>query len=173
MGNVSDKRGFSFNSKISRIVDKVEVFIAAFFLAFITLLVFFSVVARKLFGYSSGVIEESIRFAMIWMIFVAGSLAFKRNMHISINIIVDRLSERKKLFLQTFACLLGLVFCVFLVVEGLELVVNSYQLDERSIASWKFPLWIPRLAVPVGALLMAFRLLERIMKHMVLLRQVK
>lgn len=162
-----------FNGKISRFVDKVEVFITAFLLAFITLLVFFGVIARKFFGYSSGVIEEAIRFSMIWMIFVAGSLTFKRNMHITINLIVDRLSEKNKLLLQTFACVLGMLFCVFLVIQGMEIVLQSYQLDERSIASWKFPLWIPRLAVPVGALLMAFRLFERILMNIALLRQVK
>ncbi|OUM86062.1 MAG: hypothetical protein BAA01_01555 [Bacillus thermozeamaize] len=170
---MNTNNGLPFNGKISRIVDKIEVFLTAFLLSFITLLVFFSVVARKLLGYSSGVIEESVRFAMIWMVFVAGSLAFKRDMHITINILVDKLSEKKKLFLQTFACLLGFLFCVFLVVKGLELVISSYQLDERSIASWKFPLWIPRLAVPVGALLMAFRLLERMLQNLVMLRQVK
>ncbi len=152
------------------VLSNVEKYISGIFLGIATLLVVVAVILRFCFGYSSSIIEEAVRYLIIWSVFVGGSLALKNNVHITVDILTIRLPVRTRLVLQTFAYLAGIAYCILLAVKGMQLVHNSILIDERTTSAWRLPMFIPRLAVPVGAMLFIVRFAQKAMENINALR---
>lgn len=80
--------------------------------------------------------------------------------HIRVRIVLSRLAPPARRAAEIVVSLIALVFCVFFTFALLEFTLNTYGLDERSIAS-NTPLWIPQAVVTFGVLLMALQFLAR------------
>ncbi|GAX88816.1 TRAP transporter small permease [Effusibacillus lacus] len=149
-------------NRFSRILSKTETLISGIFLIAACVLVFTSVVLRVFWDYSSSIMEEAVRYLIVWCIFIGASLALKNDKHITIDILLKRLPEKIRIGFQTLAFLLGLGLCLFIFFKGVNLVWHSYLISEKSTSAWRMPMFIPKLAVPVGAILISFRFLEKI-----------
>jgi C4-dicarboxylate transporter, DctQ subunit len=152
------------------IVTRIEQWVAGLSLGLATLFVIVAVVMRYFFQYAPPHFEELTRYLIIWSVFVGASHLLHRNGHITIDVLIITLPVRARLVLQTFAYGLGVVFCVLIAYYGLQMVLQSYELGARSISSLRAPMWIPQLAVPLGAALMLLRFVEKIALHLRLLR---
>ncbi|USG67365.1 TRAP transporter small permease [Brevibacillus ruminantium] len=107
-------------------------------LAFMAILVFGNVVLRYLFNSGITWSEEMSRFLFVWLIFLGAIGALKDNEHLSVDMLVKRLSPRMKKL-------------VFVITNGLLLYVLWLVLD----GSWKMTLInlnssAPATGLPLG-----------------------
>ena len=130
-----------------------------FFLSILTVIVPTEVFLRYLFGKSLYITEEFTRYLMVWVVFLASSLAVSENSHISIEIFVNRFRGRTRSCLNLIALLLLLTFLVFLIIEGI--IALSFQMDQI-VPSLGIPIFWFYLAIPVGSCLMILNLLPKI-----------
>jgi C4-dicarboxylate transporter DctQ subunit len=151
-----------FFSRLGRILDQFEKYVAGITLGFAALLVFLQVILRYFFGYSPSYFSELIRYSIVWSVFIGGSYALRQNKHLAIDILLLRMSERTRQFVQIFASAVGAVFCLYLAYMGWLVVLDTMHLGERSSSALGVPMYIPRLAVPVGAFLLFIRFVEKI-----------
>jgi C4-dicarboxylate transporter DctQ subunit len=96
---------------------------------------------------------------MVWVVFLASSLALKEDSHISIGILVNRFDVRARAWVNLIAQGLLVTFLVFLIIEGV--IALRFQMDQI-IPSLGLPIFWFYLAIPVGSVLMILNLLPKI-----------
>ena len=142
-----------------RILNQAIRIVTILFLSTLTVMVPIEVFLRYLFGKSLYITEEFTRYLMVWVVFLASSLALREDAHISIGILVNRFKGRTRSYLNLIAQVLLIVFLVFLTIEGI--IALRFQTDQI-IPSLGLPIFWFYLAIPVGSLLMILNLLPRI-----------
>ena len=132
-------------------------------LSVLTILVPIEVFLRYLFGKSLYITEEFTRYLMVWVVFLASSLAIREDSHISIGIFVNRFRGRTRSWINLIAHILLVIFLVFLIIEGV--IALRFQMDQI-IPSLEIPIFWFYLAIPVGSFLMILNLLPKIWENL-------
>ena len=101
--------------------------------------------------------EEFPRFILIWLTFLGSAIAMKNRSHLSISLLTNRLSVKKRISVQFFANLLSLLFISILVWGGI--IITILTMPNRT-AALQMPTGLVYLAVPVGGILMIIYLLK-------------
>jgi C4-dicarboxylate transporter DctQ subunit len=138
-----------------RILNKSIRVLTILFLSVLTIIVPVEVFLRYLFGKSLYITEEFTRYLMVWVVFLASSLAVREDSHISIGILVNWFSGRTRSWLNLIAQVLLVIFLVFLIIEGI--IALGFQMDQI-IPSLGLPIFWFYLAIPVGSFLMILNL---------------
>lgn len=163
MGRFLGERGLPFSSlggrMFYRILNKSIRVLTILCLSVLTILVPIEVFLRYLFGKSLYITEEFTRYLMVWVVFLASSLAIREDSHISIGIFVNRFRGRTRSWINLLAQILLVTFLIFLIIEGV--IALSFQMDQI-IPSLGLPIFWFYLAIPVGSFLMILNLLPKI-----------
>lgn len=110
------------------------------------------IVSRVMFS-AVGWTEEVARFLLVWITFLAGTLAFQRGRHIAVTFAVDALSGRLRQVARIAATLAVLAFMVALVVIGYRYMqVQSFQKS----ASLRLSMTYVYAVIPLSAALMGW-----------------
>ena len=103
--------------------------------------------------------EESVRYAIIWMVFIGASAAFRLDAHIRIDVVARGLPAGARKGLSLIIILICMVFAVVLLIEGLALVNMMRRFGQTSPAL-EVPMYQVYAVIPVASAMMLFRLLE-------------
>ncbi|MGP8289264.1 TRAP transporter small permease [Vreelandella zhanjiangensis] len=110
------------------------------------------IVSRVLFT-AVGWTEEVARFLLIWVTFLAGTLAFQRGHHIAVTFAVDALPTRLRQVARILAVVAVIAFMITLVVIGYRYMqVQSFQKS----ASLRVPMSYVYAVMPISAAIMAW-----------------
>lgn len=138
-----------------KIIERTEERFCALALLFTALLLFVNVVLRYVFKSSTSWAEELIRYLMIWITFVGGSVCVRKGAHIRMDFLMTLLPSWSHKWLDSAVYALAAAFCAALTLYGVKLVLFTIKLKQTSPALC-IPMWIPYLAVPIGSALMTF-----------------
>ncbi len=141
--------------------DNFEEYILIVSFIFLVPLLFMQIVMRYVFHDSLSWSEELARFIFLWQIWLGASYAVKKTRHIRIDIIKGKLSVRQNFILEISITFLCISFCLFLAINGSEMVNQIFRLGQISPALL-LPMGYPYLSIPVGASLMTIRYLEKL-----------
>ena len=125
--------------------------------------VFFRFVLNDPFIWS----DEAVKLVFAWFCFAGMSVIARRTMHLRVDVIDHFVGHRLKTALRLFASLFVLGTAVLLFVTGIQLSLSQAgnQFASMPISrAWSFA------ALPVGALLMAHRVLVLVRADLVELR---
>lgn len=129
--------------------------------AMIVSTVFMEVVRRSLLSYSSIWAEEIARYAFIYIAWIGASSAIKERAHIRIDVILNLLSQRMKSIVYIFGDIITLILAVLAIYMSMESVLNSIHFGSVTHGLRISQAWF-LAAVPLGFLMMFFRLLQSI-----------
>lgn len=96
--------------------------------------------------------DEAMRYAMVWVAFLAGSALVFRQEHMALNVIDAIRSRAVAWLLRAFVLLAIFSFAVLLIVYGWPLAMRNIR---QLSPSAQIPLVYAYVAVPVGGVLMA------------------
>lgn len=144
--------------KIVDIYNTIESHVMVVALAFSTLLIFVQVVFRYVLNNSITWSEELARYIFIWLIWLGTSVSMKQKEHIRMDMLSNALHGKAKVALDLFSNILMLVFCVFLVIYGWQLVASMMTRGNLSVAL-RLPMWIVYLSLPFSQLIVALRVI--------------
>jgi C4-dicarboxylate transporter DctQ subunit len=144
--------------KVLYILDQIEEKFLVSAFAITVLLILTQVFMRKVINYSLSWSEELARYLFIWQCWVGISLAERYSKHIRITILPDKLKDKSRAGLELFVLIILLVTSLTLAVYGMEMVVNLVASGSSS-AALKIPIFFVYLALPVGCLLFALRII--------------
>lgn len=144
-------------------VNRATKGVTILFLSVVTVMVAIEVFLRYCLGKSLYVTEELTRYLMVWVVFLASSLAVRDNSHVSIEIIANLFKGRARAWYNLIAQLFFLTFLAFLILEGV--VALSFQM-EQIIPTLNIAIFWFYLAIPVGGALMILNLLPRLWENL-------
>ncbi len=110
------------------------------------------IVSRVLFS-AVGWTEEVARFLLVWITFLAGTLAFQRGRHIAVTFAVDALPLRLRSLARFAALAVVLAFMITLIVIGYRYMqVQSFQKS----AALRLSMTYVYAVIPLSATIMAW-----------------
>ncbi len=149
--------------KCSDLINVVSKYVLGIIVATMFASIILQVALRYLFNTGLSWPEELTTFLMAWMTFLGSAIAVKQMEHISINMFVERLSQRGQLLVRLITKITMLLFVILLVYLGYNLAVNSVNYFSNAL---RLSLFWPRLSILVGGSIMVLHLVHFIVRDL-------
>ncbi len=151
--------------KIVSAVDLVVKWVLIFLMGASVLNVLWQVFTRFILNHPSSWTEELARYMLIWVSLLGAAYATRLKMHLSIDVLTERLTGRLKCYSQ-MAIYIGVLFfaVMVMIVGGIRLVDLTLSLNQIS-AALNVKLGYVYSIVPVSGLLIAFYALVFILEN--------
>jgi C4-dicarboxylate transporter, DctQ subunit len=139
-----------------RWLEYLEEGLVILLMAAMTLVTFMQVVARYVFNYSFVWALELTGVMFAWLIFIGMSYGVRVGAHIGVDIVVKSLGPRAARFIGSVAAALCIAYALIVTYGGYQYVSKMHDVG---ILMQDIPVqqWIPRLVIPLGFALLAFR----------------
>lgn len=105
--------------------------------------------------------EELARYLMIWIAYIGASLGIKKNAHLGVEILVNKLPKSLKSVAKYFRVAIILLFNALIISFSYKIINHQMNMGQLSPAM-AIPIWYAYLAIPVGALLMIIRSIQMV-----------
>ncbi|WP_434036421.1 TRAP transporter small permease [Formosa sp. 4Alg 33] len=150
----------AFRNTLDSILGKALIAI----MGIMVLNVLWQVFTRFIVGTPSSFTDELSRYLMVWLGILGAAYVSGKNMHVAIDVLPQRFSERtqKQLRLFVFALVIAFAF-VAMVVGGFRLVYITYVLEQRS-PSLQIPLAAVYAVIPLSGMLIIYYKITDIIK---------
>ena len=109
--------------------------------------------------------EEVIVYVAVWAVMIIASDLVRTNGHVRPDLVLRLMGPQAQRWVESFNCLVALVFAFGMVWYGWDVVNTALLLDQRSSSDLQFPVWIYYLALPVGGGLMFLRYCVRLFMY--------
>jgi TRAP-type C4-dicarboxylate transport system permease small subunit len=104
-------------------------------------------------------------YAIAAALFLALPQTLRRQEHIRVTLLMDRLGARARAALEWWSLLAGFALSVYMAVYALRLVWVSHGMHDVSPAADATPLWIPQIAMALGCVGFALSLADAIVSR--------
>ena len=149
--------------KFRKKIDKTLEVILIILLSVLVINVLWQVFSRYLLKSPSSFTDELARYLLIWVGILGAGYAAGKKLHLAIDIIPSKLSEKRKVILDRIIYLLvGLFAASVMVAGGLRLVYITLHLHQTS-PSLKLPMGLVYIIIPVSGLLIVYYCLSDIL----------
>jgi TRAP-type C4-dicarboxylate transport system permease small subunit len=122
----------------------------------------FSAATLRWFGIDMSWSTDLAQLVFAWVCFIGADLAMKQKRHMGVEILTERLPERIRNGIYLFNSILVLMFLVFVVYYGINLCIVNVQ---RSFNTLPISYSFVTASAPVGAILMIFTTVRRIIEY--------
>jgi len=146
--------------KVIRIWDKLEEILIVILMSLATYLSFQEIVLRSVFNTGwSGSYEITIM-SLIWCTFIGVSLGIKKNVHIGVDLLVNKMPPGPRKFFVYLSIFCCLAFGLVISYQGYHFTVfiSKSHLLSRDL---RIPMKWAYLSVPVCGVLMTLRFIEK------------
>jgi TRAP-type C4-dicarboxylate transport system permease small subunit len=147
---------------LDRVYDAAG-YLAAFFMVGILLMVLASVVGRMA-GFNLRGSDAYAGYAMAAASFLALAHTLKRGEHIRVNLFLERFKGRLRRPLELWCHAAGTFFCAVLAFFSVRLVWQSHAFNDISQGNDATPLWIPQVAMALGALVLLLAMADELVR---------
>ena len=134
-------------------------YLAAFFMAGILAMVLASVVGR-LVGFNLRGSDAYAGYCMAASGFLALAHTLKRGEHIRVMLLLERFGGKLKRPLDLWSHAAGTFFCAVLAWFSVRLAWQSHVYNDISQGNDATPLWIPQIAMAVGAIVLLVAMVD-------------
>ena len=113
---------------IKKVLAKLLAGIATILLSIMTILVLYQVFTRYILNSPAAFTEELVRYFLIWTGFIGAAYAFLTRQHMSLVLILDKLTPAKRRMLMAVIDVLILVFAIFVItIGGFKLALSAQK----------------------------------------------
>lgn len=158
------KRMILLLDKAIKTLTTIATWIAGLCIILIVFIVSYEVFMRGLFDAPTEWSLEISGYLLIVSGFLGLAAALADDKHIKVDLLTSYLPGNVNRTLGVIVSFAGLLFCVFLFIYGFEMMVSSYTLGRTSTSTLRIPLYLPQIAVPLGALLITLEFIRKIIR---------
>ncbi len=164
-------------SVIDKILGAINRSIAAFGIAAGVVLAFVNVVARYGFNGSITWASELTNYFFIWSAFFGAAYCFKKDAHISVTILMERLPAPIMKALMILSHVIVIIYLGAVSYYGYKFLQLEIDLEEVSVDlvvpqihwlgmsdDWAVPMWIPYSVIPLAFASAALRVFEKLIE---------
>jgi TRAP-type mannitol/chloroaromatic compound transport system permease small subunit len=125
------------------------------------------VIARFVFNSPTNWVHESM-FLMYGMQYVlCGAYAYREDQHVRVDVFYVKFSPRGKAIADIVTSVFFFIFILTMTWTGARFAMDAINNNEVSFTEWGIQYWPVKLALPVGAALMALQGLSKLIKDIV------
>ncbi|MBI1226672.1 MAG: TRAP transporter small permease subunit [Bacteroidetes bacterium] len=137
-------------------INKYLGYVLVLLMAVMTLDVLWGVVTRYALGSQADWSEELARFLLIWIGILGAAYAAGQHMHLSIDLLMPKLStaNQRRLFVFINFVIIAFAVCV-MVIGGLRLMYITQVLGQLS-AAMRIPMYVVYAVLPLSGLLVVY-----------------
>jgi C4-dicarboxylate transporter DctQ subunit len=138
---------------ISRLCDGLEKIItnlSALLVIIITSLIGIEVVGRYFFNKSYGFLEDFSRWMMVWISFLSAGVLLRKDQHVRIDVLEIVFRPLVKNIMKLLSLIACLITGIWFSWAGTLTCIRAYRSLEMDISVLDVPLYIIRLALPIG-----------------------
>ena len=146
---------------VYNLVSKIEEVISSLCIGLMTIAITMQVFNRYVLQNSLDWSEELGRYLFIWAVYVGCSYAIQEDRHLEVTIIREYTGPRLKKAILAIAYGLTIIFCLFCVVYGIQMIQLLISTGQKTPALEIKMYWV-FASVPVGLGLMALRTAMRL-----------
>ena len=117
-------------------------------------LIAYSVVMRYFLNQPVTWVDELVGYLLVASVMLAAADALRHGEHIAVDILTERLGGRGRRLVTLAGLVAVALAAALLTVEGWDMVAFSRMVGLLSNGKLAVPMWLPQLAVPVGAALL-------------------
>ncbi|MEO8443122.1 MAG: TRAP transporter small permease [Betaproteobacteria bacterium] len=128
----------------------------ALLLAVMTMITFLQVIARYVFNYSFVWALELVTFLFAWLIFLGMCYGVRMGSHIGVDALVKKLGPRAARIAAIAATVLCIAYAGIIFTGSWRYVSKMHEIGTLA-QDMPIPLWVPRLALPIGFGLLGIR----------------
>lgn len=141
-------------------------FLSGAILAFLMFSVCWDVIARTTAGKPLTWVLEFSEYGLLYMCFLATAWVLRKDRHVTSDLLLVSLTQRRQLLFSIFTSILGLIICGILTWSGL--VVSLEKLREQSYqpTTHQFPDFPLFIIIPVGFFLLSIQFLRRFWQNL-------
>lgn len=153
----------------NRVLDRLEEWLIASFMAAATLIIFAAVLHRQsssipwMWDYTGALnfswAAELCIYLFIWMAKFGAAYGVRTGIHIGVDVVVNAAGPRFKRVLVVLALSLGAFFTVVIAIMGARWVLFIHGTGQVS-PDLEWPMWVVYLCIPLGSALMCYRFLQ-------------
>jgi len=164
-------------SLLDKILGSINRSIAAFGIAAGVVLAFINVVARYGFNGSITWASELTNYFFIWSAFFGAAYCFKKDAHISVTILMERLPAPIMKALMILSHIIVIIYLSAVAYYGFKFLQLEIDLEEVSVDlvvpqikwlgmsdDWAVPMWIPYSVIPLAFASAALRVFEKLIE---------
>ena len=117
-------------------------------------------ISGRLLGFDAYSFDDFAGFCMAASSFLGLAHTYRRNEHIRVTILVDRLDGAKRRVMEAL-CLMASIFLIgFFAWYAADMVLTSYRINDVSQGLVAVPLWLPQSGMALGLAIMTLALLD-------------
>jgi C4-dicarboxylate transporter DctQ subunit len=160
---------------VNRLLDRLEEWLIASFMAAATLIIFVAVLHRysarlpAVWDYTSHIdlawAQELCIFLFIWMAKFGAAYGVRTGIHIGVDVLVNNATPRTRKRLIVTGLALGALFTAVIAVLGARWCLFMYQSGQVT-NDLEWPRWVVYLCIPLGSGLMCYRFVQAIARFL-------
>jgi C4-dicarboxylate transporter DctQ subunit len=144
-----------FVEVFDRILSSVEKTLVVFILFSMVALTCLQIVLRNIFAVGIPSSDIVLRHMTLGLAFLGASMATKEGKHLRIDVFPKMLSRRWRNLISLLTYAISILVCLILSRAGWNFVALEQQ--SETVFAFNIPLWVAKLIIPCGFLLIAFR----------------
>lgn len=150
--------------------ENLEEVLLVFLLSLMSVLIGVQIIMRYVVGESLTWSEELARYCFIWATYIGVSYAVKVGAHIRVDAVTNMLPPSTRRYVNLFSYFMFIVFAALVMKEGYALTVKIFSFGQESSALG-LPMGYIYMAPTVGFALVTFRLLQKMVEEIQLIRK--
>lgn len=136
---------------------------AALLIVAVAVLVLTQIMSRLLHVDVPGV-DDIAGYCLAGASFLALAPTLKHGAHIRVSLFIEKLGAGSARFCDIASLVVGLLLTLYFSWSCVDFVWDSYRFGEVNHGMVATPLWIPRLVLPIGLIVLAVALLDEIFR---------
>ncbi|MEH6833415.1 MULTISPECIES: TRAP transporter small permease [Falsihalocynthiibacter] len=144
---------------ILKIADRLEEYVCSLIFLVMTFIGFANVLVRYLSNYSFAATQEILLNGFLLLTVFGAAIAARRGQHLAVTLFADMLPTALQPFVRWFSVFLGVLLLALSAWYCGEMVINQRSSGIVS-AGLQVPSWYYSLALPLGFLMIAVRLVQ-------------
>lgn len=151
----------NFFVKIVNGINRVCIYISAFFMASIAFAVFYEIIARYIFDSPTIWSNELSSYMLQFIAFFTMGILLVEKRHVRVTFLIENLTGWKRKALELFTVFLTIPYSVILVIYGFNFTENAFRLGSKSPTLLAVPLWIPYSFIMICGVLLILSAISR------------
>jgi TRAP-type mannitol/chloroaromatic compound transport system permease small subunit len=159
-----------FTDWIDRLNTRIGQFVA-WWAVIAVFVYYYEVMARYVFNSPTNWVHESmfLMFGMQYML--SGAYAYREDQHVRVDVVYASFSRRGKALADIVTSVFFFIFIITMLWTGARFAMDAVQVGEHSFTEWGVQYWPVKLAIPVGAFLIALQGVSKLIKDIMIIRE--
>ncbi len=148
--------------KILELFDKVLDVVLIGLFSSMTIIILLQIFGRYFFNFTIMWAEEYSRYAFVSIIWLGSARAFILEKHIIVDILVEKMPERLKIYLNVFLYFLIIIMLIYITIEGI--IYSRFYWDSYFYSTYSLKLGYAYAVIPIASILMILNTFRIIFK---------